>query len=175
MQRTRLAMAAAALLLSACAANDQQDLKQFVADAGENLRGDVRRPPEVKALEPLVYQAGQLSDPFSAARLRPQDATAPRGSQWTPPATHEALEQYPLDALHMVGTMRRDGKVWALIRTPDNVVYRIAHGNRIGQDFGAVTEVTEAAITMVEHVQDGSGLWIERTATMRLQESADAR
>ena len=85
----------------------------------------------------------------------------------------EPLEAYPLDALHMVGSMQRDGKRWALIKSPDNTVHRVARGNRIGQNFGAVALVTESSITLSEHVQDGSGLWIERTASLQLQEQGD--
>ena len=104
--------------------------------------------------------------------MRPPEVRS-NGVAWTPPGQRESLEAYPLDALHMVGSMQRDGKRWALIKSPDNTVHRVARGNRIGQNFGAVALVTESSITLSEHVQDGSGLWVERTASLQLQEQGD--
>ena len=70
----------------------------------------------------------------------------------------------------MVGTMQRHGQRWALIQTPDNAVYRITQGNRLGENFGAVADITDTALTLHEHVEDGSGLWTERLATLNLVE-----
>ena len=73
----------------------------------------------------------------------------------------------------MVGTLEQAGKRWALVKAPDNNVYRISRGNRIGQNFGAVGLVTETAVTLSEHVQDGGGSWVERTTSLALQEHGE--
>ena len=162
----------AALLLAGCAGNDHDDLKAFVDQSGQNLRGRVDATPGVAAPETLAYAAQDLPDPFSPARTRAPGARKLAGTQWAPPASKEALEAYPLAALSMVGTMQRHGERWALIRTPDNTIYRITRGNRLGENFGAVAEITESALTLNEHVEDGTGLWTERVATLNLLEDA---
>jgi len=174
MLRTKIGIASSTLLLlTACAGDDHRDLQQFVSQAGENLRGHVAPVAQIKSPEQFVYQAFQQTDPFRADRLQPREARV-KGSAWTPPERREALEAWPLDALHMVGTLERGGKRWALVKAPDNAVYRIAPGNRIGQNFGAVALVTETSITLSEHVQEGSG-WIERTTSLALQEQGDTK
>jgi type IV pilus assembly protein PilP len=118
----------------------------------------------------VVYHALDQPDPFSPSRTR---AAAERGvaaTQWVPPAAREALEGYPLESLRMVGTMQRHGQRWALIQTPDNTVHRIARGNRLGENFGAVSDITDTTLTLQEHIEDGSGLWSERLATLNLVE-----
>jgi type IV pilus assembly protein PilP len=172
MSRLHIGLASASLLLAACAGDDHRDLQQFVAQSGDDLRGRVPAVAQVKAPETLIYQAFNQSDPFNANRTLPREARA-NGTTWTPPGRREALEAYPLDALRMVGTMERDGKRWALIKTPDNSVHRVARGNRIGQNFGAIALVTEGSITLGEHVQDGGGLWVERTSSLQLLEQTD--
>jgi type IV pilus assembly protein PilP len=167
-----IGIASAALLLASCAGNDHRDLEQFVAESGDSLRGRIPAVPQVKSPEALTYQAFDRSDPFKPDRMRPPQA-GQTGTAWVPPERREALEAYPLDALHMVGSMQREGRRWALIKAPDNTVYTIARGNRIGQNFGAVALVTEGSITLSEHIQDGGGLWIERTTSLQLQESSE--
>ena len=174
MLRLKIGLAAGTLLLTACASDDHRDLEQFVAQSGEELRGRIPAVAQIQAPDAIVYGAFNQPDPFSAKRMRPPEVR-PDGVTWTPPERREALEAYPLDALHMVGTMERDGKRWALVKTPDNSVYRVARGNRVGQNFGAVALVTEGSITLSEHVQDGGGLWVERTTSLQLLEQTDPR
>ena len=54
----------AALLLSGCGGEQFSDLKQFVKESGEGLRGRVEPIPEVRQFEPFAYNAFDLPDPF---------------------------------------------------------------------------------------------------------------
>ncbi len=45
----------ASLLLSACGGEEFQDLRDFVKNAGADLRGKVDPPPEIKPYEPFTY------------------------------------------------------------------------------------------------------------------------
>ncbi len=169
----RRACLTAALLLTGCAGSEHSDLKEFVAQSGEQMRGrvEVLQPPQVP--ESVVYQAQDEPDPFFPGRTRASVERKVAATQWTPPANHEALEAYPLESLTMVGTLQRNGTRWALIRTPDHVVHRVKKGHRLGENFGAVAEVTETSLTLSEHVEDGSGLWIERVASLNLVEATN--
>ncbi len=70
----------------------------------------------------------------------------------------------------MVGSLIKAGQPVALVRV-DNLLYQVHVGNYLGQNYGRITKVTETGITLREIVQDAAGEWIERTATLQLQEA----
>jgi type IV pilus assembly protein PilP len=82
----------------------------------------------------------------------------------------EPLESYPLDTLRMVGTLEQAGLRYALLQA-DKTVLRVKVGNYVGQNFGMISRITESAVELKEIVQDASGEWIERPATLELQET----
>jgi type IV pilus assembly protein PilP len=83
----------------------------------------------------------------------------------------QPLEAHPLDAMAMVGSLNRDGKLVALVKV-DSLLYQVRPGNYLGQNFGRVTRITETEVVMREIVQDSAGEWIERAAALQLQEGA---
>jgi type IV pilus assembly protein PilP len=54
----------------------------------------------------------------------------------------------------------------------DNLLYQVKPGNYLGQNYGRVMKVTETEVVLREIVQDATGDWIERTATLQLQEKS---
>ena len=81
----------------------------------------------------------------------------------------EPLESYPLDAVTMVGSLVKQGQPVALVRV-DNLLYQVRPGNYLGQNYGKITKVGETEVALREIVQDAAGEWIERPATLQLQE-----
>ena len=79
----------------------------------------------------------------------------------------------PLENLRMVGTLAQNRDVFALIKTPDNNLFRVKKGNYLGQNFGVITEIDEANVKLKEIVQDGAGDWTERASTLQLQEEQE--
>lgn len=71
----------------------------------------------------------------------------------------------------MVGSITKQGARYALLRV-DNLLYQVKAGDYLGQNFGRVTGVDETEIKLREIVQDAAGEWIERPATLQLQEKA---
>jgi type IV pilus assembly protein PilP len=69
----------------------------------------------------------------------------------------------------MVGSLIKEGKPVALIKV-DNLLYQVHPGNYLGQNFGKIVKVGETEVVLREIVQDAAGEWIERTATLQLQE-----
>ena len=61
------------------------------------------------------------------ARVRP-DLNRPR----------EFLEQFSLDTLRMVGTLRLQGRTYGLVQTRDGLVHRVLPGNHLGQSDGRI-------------------------------------
>ena len=69
----------------------------------------------------------------------------------------------------MVGTLEKASKKVALIRV-NQLLYQVDVNAYLGQNYGKVVGVTENEVTLREIVQEASGEWIERKATLELQE-----
>ena len=82
----------------------------------------------------------------------------------------EFLEQFSLDTLKMVGTLKLEGKVFGLVRTKDGLDHRVTVGNYLGQADGKVTDISTTKISLVEIVPDGLGGYMERPAGLALNE-----
>jgi type IV pilus assembly protein PilP len=172
MMRSLIAALIAASLLAACGGEQFSDLKQFVKSSGEEFAGRVEPIPDVRQFEPFAYNAFDLPDPFKP-RKTVADTRNGAGGGPSPDLNRrkEALEAFPLESLQMVGTLEQKQVRWALIKTPDSNLYRVKSGNYLGQNFGVVTSISEAAVTLKEVIQDtSSGSWTERTSSLQLLE-----
>lgn len=158
------------LLLSACGGEEFQDLRDFVKNSGANLRGKVDAPPEIKPYEPFNYDNTQgLTDPFKPRK--PESSKARTGLHQPDPDRHrEALEEFPLDGLKMVGFMYQGKVGYAIIRSPDSKLHRVKVGNYLGQNYGQITEVNDTEVKIKETVQDSSGDWSERMSGLQIVE-----
>ena len=172
MMRHNLGVALMALLgLAACAGEQHSDLRQFVKDSDSMPRGRIPPLPEVKPYEPFEYAAFDLTDPFVPRKIEaPKPSSIPGALQ--PPKDHRKgpLEAFPLENLKMVGTLQQQKQVFALIKTPDNNLYRVKTGDFMGQNFGRITDISESALKLKELVQDSGNEWKEEERTLLLQE-----
>jgi type IV pilus assembly protein PilP len=158
-----------AILLGGCGSGEFEDLNRFVEESKRGLRGRVEPLPEIKQFEAFAYDAFDLPDPFRP-RLRETPGGAPGGGPAPDPDRRkETLEAFPLESLKMVGTLERKRVRYALIRTPDNNLFKAKVGNYMGQNFGIITAISETALTLKEVIQDpASGGWNERSASLQL-------
>ncbi len=179
MMRYRLfAAGALALLLTACIGSDQDDLQQWMADQRNEIRPRVQPIAPPKQFSPQTYTQETAVDPFSNQKLtialkRDSSQATSNAALIAPELARrrEALEAFPLDAVSMVGSLTKEGKPVALVRV-DNLLYQVRPGNYLGQNYGRITRVSETEVALREIVQDAAGEWIERTATLQLQERA---
>ena len=121
---------------------------------------------------------GVAPDPFSPQKLtqalRRESGQGSSNAALVAPELarrKEPLEAFPLDAMSMVGSLVKQGKPVALVRI-DNLLYQVRPGNYLGQNYGRILKVSENEVLLREIVQDAAGEWIERTATLQLQERA---
>ena len=156
------------LTLAACGGNGHEDLDQFIQESGNNLRGKVDPLPEVKPYQPFAYAAFDLSDPFKPRKLKMSQGGG--GLQPDMNRAKQPLEAYALESLKMVGVLKQKGDVFAIVKAPDNAIYRIKKGNYVGQNFGLVTAIGDTDVKLKEIVQDSAGDWAERDSTLTLQE-----
>lgn len=166
-----------ALALAACGGDEHQDLKQWMAEASQGMRGRVQPIPEIKPFPVVSYDAGDLLDPFSPSKAMPEKRASGGGIQPDFDRPREPLEAYPLESLRMVGVVSKSKTLYALIQV-DNMIHQIRTGNHLGQNFGVVSSITEAQVNVKELVQDPSGQtadWVERLAALQLQEGTQSQ
>jgi type IV pilus assembly protein PilP len=70
----------------------------------------------------------------------------------------------------MLGTITQAIETFALVRAGPNL-YRVKKGNYMGQNFGVITDIDEAQISLKELVQDSTGDWVERQSSLQLVEA----
>jgi type IV pilus assembly protein PilP len=160
------------MFLAACGGDDHQDIKDWMAEASKDMHGRVQPIPEIKPFPIISYDAGDLPEPFNPAKVVPEKRSGGGGIQPDFDRPREPLEAYPLESLKMVGVMRKNKVLHALIQV-DNTVYQVRPGNHMGQSFGVITSITDAQVNIKELVQDPTGQtadWVERIATLQLQE-----
>lgn len=174
---SRVAMAVLcglALSLVACS-NDQDELRQWMEQQRREIKPSVTPLQPPKKFDPQPYNVGDAVDPFSTQKLTvalKQEARQPNSLLAAElNRRKEPLEAYPLDSMSMVGSVNKQGQPFALLRV-DTLLYQVKVGDYLGQNYGRITRIGETEIALREIVQDAAGEWIERPATLQLQERA---
>ncbi|KEZ79259.1 pilus assembly protein PilP [Salinisphaera hydrothermalis] len=150
-------------VLAACGSNTD-DLQAFVARTKARPAPPVEPMPKIATYEPYTYKPDGRRSPFAAP-----DNSGPAHDNGVRPNLDrplDPLEQYPLDALRMVGTITSDGVTYALIAAPDQVVHRVAPGDHMGRHYGRVDTISPAGVTLTEIVPDGNGGYVKQGAAL---------
>jgi type IV pilus assembly protein PilP len=132
--------------------------------------------PAPKQFKPEAYSNAAVLEPFSNQKLtqalkRDSAQVASNGALVAPELARrkEPLESFPLDSMALVGSIIKAGQPVALLKV-DNLLYQVKLGSYLGLNFGRVMKISETEVTLREVVQDAVGEWIERVATLQLQE-----
>ncbi|UJP06344.1 MAG: pilus assembly protein PilP [Nitrosomonas sp.] len=158
----------ALIMLTACGQSGYHDLEAFVQSSGEGLQGKVDPLPEMKHYKSFAYAAFDLPEPF-APRKNDMVQAVSNGIQPDLTRRKEALEAHPLESLAMVGSLQQNDMTYALIKSPDGILYRVRTGNYLGQNFGKISHISESEVKLLEIVQDGVNDWVERTSALILR------
>lgn len=171
MKRNYIVILLGCLALAGCGERYLDDVKKFVKDSDKLPPGRVPPLPEVKPYEAFTYDAYDLIDPFKPRKITPPKAVAGAGGiQPDFNRRKEPLEAYPLENLKMVGTLQQQKVMHALIKTPDNSLFRVRAGNYMGQNFGRIVAISDSTIALKEIVQDSNGSWEEKDQSLQLLE-----
>ncbi|MGH8854236.1 MAG: pilus assembly protein PilP, partial [Telluria sp.] len=150
----------AAALLAGCGDNDVKEVRDWMAKVQRETAPNVKPLPEPKEFVPYAYNPGGAIEPFSDAKLLNEmarvAATTTNPLQPDSNRPREVLENYPLDTMRMVGTIQKGGVNYALVQI-DASIHQVRAGQRIGQNHGLITRITEGAIDIREVVQDATG------------------
>ena len=153
----------ASISLSACSkGNNIQDLKAYVKQIEAQPAQKIPPLPALVWPEPLTLPATLKRDPF-APYINPATlATRPDAGRQPEP-----LEQFPLDALKMVGTVQQGELTWALIQSPQGIA-RVKVGQFIGQNAGEIVKIDTDGLTVRELIPEGNGHWGKRIIEINL-------
>ena len=177
MKRLHLALAGGglSLLLAACSDTPSPSVQDWITQQRAQARTVVTPLPEPKPYIPQAYRAASAADPFDSQKLTlalRRDSTQLQASVLLKPELNrprQPLEAFPLDAMTLVGSLIRRGQPVALIRI-DRLVHSVRPGAYLGQNYGKVIQITDTQVILREIVQDASGEWTERAASLQLQE-----
>ncbi len=166
-------LVAGILGLAGCVNDNPSDLITKIAEIKAIPKKPIPDLPEQEVVEPFLFELDGSRDPFELLQQEalvdaPVEA-AGSGIQPDPNRPKEDLELYGLDSLKMVGTLRKDDILWALVQSKDGTVHRVKAGNYMGTNDGKITDVSENEIKLMEIVPDKTpNTWREQPNSLKL-------
>jgi type IV pilus assembly protein PilP len=173
MSAKRLALLLLVTGLMAGCEGENQELQGWMEQQRREVRPMVEPLAAPKKFDPVPYANAQQIDPFSSQKLlvaikqesrQPNSLLAGEMSR-----RKEPLESFSIDMMTMVGSVSRGGVPFALLKI-EGLLYRVRPGDYAGQNYGRITRISETEVVLREIVQDAAGEWIERSASLQLQE-----
>lgn len=168
-----LIVAMAMMLFMGCSFNDgHSDLMQKMAAVKNKPKGKIKPIPTFTPYSPYIYSAAGLRSPFTRPLLEADQRPVGRRLNVAPDVNRrrEVLERFNFDGLSMVGTLSRNGQLWALIDDGAGGIHRITEGNFLGRNYGKVIKTSASQVDILEIVPDGNNGWIERPRALSLEE-----
>ena len=166
------------LVLAGCVSSKEDEIREWMVQERNQAKPKVTPINAPKQFIPEPYANVSAIEPFSDQKLtqalkRDSAQASTSGALVAPEMARrkEAMEAYPLDSMTLVGSIIKAGQPVALVKV-DNLLYQVKPGNYLGLNFGRVTKITETEVTLREIAQDAVGEWIERVATLQLQEKS---
>lgn len=130
----------------------------------------IEQPPVFEPAPTYEYAAHQLRSPFIPNSLA-QELKSMAGRRVYPNLSRppQPLESYALEALSMKGSLKnKNGKILALIQTPDQEIEQVQVGSYLGLNHGRVIKVTPTQIDLIEIIPDGREGYVERPRSLVL-------
>lgn len=161
-------------LLTGCGDGGEQELRKWMDGVRRETRMAIPKLSEPKTFKPFMYGEKGAVDPFNPQKLQvalaKQQSAGSNAFRPNLERRREPLEMHPLDSMKMVGTMNTRATKLAVIEI-GKLIYQVKVGSYMGQNFGMVAKITDGSIELKEVVQDPGGEWVERKATLELQEA----
>lgn len=159
------------MTLQGCGGGGMEDLKSFVADAYKDKKPEIEPLPPIRPFTPYEYAASEENDPFSRSNIL-GERDAGGVSAIEPDRPREPLEEFPLDALKMVGTMSQEDKPWVIVKTSSGTALLAGVGNYMGQNNGQIMQISleRQLVVLSEKVRDSAGRWVTREVQVTVDE-----
>ena len=137
--------------LTACASEDHSDIQEWMNKQEKELKGKIEVLQPAKSFTPTPYNAS--IDPFAIReKITLKNLVK---DKYSPDLNREKedLENYNLDSLRMIGTLIKDGKFYAMIKDPTNVINYVTIGNFMGKNYGQIISISEGEIVLDERIK----------------------
>ncbi|MDK9702988.1 MAG: pilus assembly protein PilP [Sulfuritalea sp.] len=163
------------LLLLGCAAEEHQDLREWMREEAKSMKGKVAPLPEITAFPVVAYETEKLTSPFAPGKIVTHefmaDKTAPDRAR-----PQQPLEIFPIEDLRVMGVIMAGTVPYALIQTPPpNKPKHVRVGEYMGRAFGKITAITKDGVTVLETVKDASGAWVEQERLLLVPKEGGSR
>jgi len=163
------------ILISGCQDRSMSDLRSFVDNAFKDEKPDIEPLPVVPPFKGFAYSAEDENDPFSFDNIASENEGGSGlvlGERPDENRLKEPLEEYPLDALRMVGTLSQKQQPWVIVKTTEGTVLLATIGNYMGENNGQIKRISidEQLVVLTETVPDPSGRWITRDVEIIVDE-----
>ncbi|MET1081206.1 MAG: type 4a pilus biogenesis lipoprotein PilP [Pseudomonas sp.] len=165
----------ASLMLAGCERGGGfSDLQAYMDGVRAQPKGSIEPLPKFQAYEAFTYSAASLRSPFQPP-VKIDLLAKQKGSQDVKPddtRVKQFLEGFNIEVFEMVGTLTKEGTVFALVSGAGGV-HRIKVGDYLGRNHGRILSINEAAVDVVEIVPDGEDGWLERPRSLSLKERSE--
>jgi type IV pilus assembly protein PilP len=172
------AVLSVAFLLTGCS-RDMADLDSYMQETRQKPAPPIEPIPTFPQFESFLYNAAGLRSPFEKPQaiqeLIIEGANVDGAAMVKPDELRpkEALEQFNISSIVMVGTVVKDGVMWGLVDDGTSNIHRVQVGNYMGRNHGKIYYIDNNRIDLKEIVPNGPDGWLERPKTLQLQESAE--
>jgi type IV pilus assembly protein PilP len=167
MKKAAIITALGTVFLTGCANGEYNDISQWMKEQEKTLKGKIDPLPPAKTFSPIAFSAQE--DPFVKKPSLSINQIDNNKYAPDPDRRKEPLESYQLPTLKMIGTLYKDKKFYAIIKTTDNVVHYVTLGNYLGSSYGKIIKLNENQIVLDERIQE-SDEWKQKETTIYLDD-----
>jgi type IV pilus assembly protein PilP len=155
------------LMLTGCSKNGFTDLSDWMENQKNNSKGKVVEIPDVKSFQAIEFIA--KDDPFKEKTLANVVEMEKNKYAPDPNRRKEPLESYSLELIKMTGTLIKDKKTYAMIKTADGRISYLAVGNYVGVNYGKVISIDESKVSLEERVKEADE-WKIKSSELLLEQ-----
>jgi len=157
--------------LTGCSTSSDQDLNDYIADVKRRPKGTIEPIPAFRPYEAFAYGAITLRSPFEVPVPVAEKVYVEANYNVKPDFNREKeiLESFNIASLSMVGTLTKNGVLWALIEDGEGGVHKATTGNYIGKNHGRILAARDEGIEILEIVSNGRDGWVERPRTLKIK------
>lgn len=140
--------------------NNQKNLNKYISQlkTSINLKNHKQITPILifQPPIPISYSSHPERSPFSTE--------TPLNKVGSP------LLVYPVSMLKFVGTLTKNGIIFAYVVAPDNKLYRVGIGDRMGDHEGVISRITSDRVDVIEKSTEAGENGAQRTVTLQLKD-----
>ena len=120
-----------------------KDLHNFIAKLKTRQLSESQVPtPSINLISKIIYTPDGKQQPFAEMDISGQTPTIERKT------SQNTLEHYRIAQLQVLGVLTTQQQQWALIKTPDNKIYKVTIGSIIGVEKGKIVTIEKGIITI---------------------------